>query len=91
MSKSEDTTPASVPGLMTFCGSARNLRRALRTALIVGPILTLINQTSILGDLLALRPVPGPVLARIALTFLVPFLVSLFSSAAADRARHSAS
>ncbi|MFA6954415.1 MAG: DUF2652 domain-containing protein [Thermoanaerobaculia bacterium] len=64
-----------------------NLARALRTALLVGPILTLINQTSVVRGLLDGR---GPALSvwmRIALTFAVPFLVSLFSSALADRSR----
>lgn len=64
-----------------------NLTRALRTALLVGPILTLINQTSVVRGLLEGR---GPALSvwmRIALTFAVPLLVSLFSSALADRSR----
>lgn len=78
------------PSFLSFCSTRKNLTRALRTSLIVGPILTLINQTGIVGDLLSLRAIPAGAAARIALTFVVPFLVSLFSSAAADSARRPA-
>ena len=82
-----DTTTDS-RGLWVHCASPQNLRRAFRTALIVGPILTLINQTDAIASLLSLETVPGATLFRIGLTFLVPFLVSLFSSALADKARY---
>jgi len=64
-----------------------NFNRALTTALLVGPILTVINQTPLLGQLLRGEAVPAAGIIRIALTFLVPFLVSFYSSTMADRAR----
>lgn len=51
--------------------------RAVKVAAIVGPILTVINQYDVLLSLdLSLR-----LLAKIGLTFLVPYSVSSFSSA----------
>ncbi len=83
-----DAPPSSsAPTLLSFCASQGNLRRAIRTSLIVGPILTIINQTAVAGALLSFEPVGAAALVRMALTFAVPFLVSLFSSAAADKAR----
>ena len=53
--------------------------RAVKVAGIVGPILTVINQYDVLLSLdLSLR-----LLAKIGLTFLVPYSVSSFSSARA--------
>jgi hypothetical protein len=57
--------------------SPRNLKRALKTAIVVGPLLVIVNQTLAIAVL------------RISLTFLVPFGVSLYSSAMADRAREA--
>lgn len=48
------------------------VRRALGTALIVGTILTAINQ----GHLLLAGEVSAPLLLRIGLTYLVPYCVS---------------
>lgn len=73
--------------LLRHLRNRSNLWRAAKTALVVGPILTLINQTSIAGDLLRGAFPPGSVSMRIGLTFLVPFLVSLVSSGLADRKR----
>lgn len=56
---------------VAYCGRRQHLRRTLRIALIVGVILTVINQ---LGPLL-----DGPsaaTLARCGLNFVVPFVVS---------------
>lgn len=53
--------------------------RALRVALIVGPILTLINQ----GDVLLNGEITASVIAKIVLTFLVPYFVSTYASVAA--------
>lgn len=64
-----------------------SLARALRTALLVGPILTLINQPDVVFGLFDGRGPAPSVWMRIALTFIVPFLVSLVSSALADRNR----
>lgn len=55
------------------------VRRAFGVALVVGPILTLINQPEAILAL-DLRP---RVLLKIALTFLVPYAVSSYSSAVA--------
>lgn len=62
-----------------------NLRRALLTALIVGPILTAINQTRYVAALLAGEAIPTVAIVRIALTFVVPFAVSLVSAVMASR------
>ena len=57
------------------------VRRALLTALVVGPVLVAINQ----GDALLAGHLSGLVLARIALTFAVPYIVSTISSVATRR------
>jgi len=49
--------------------------RAVRTAVVVGTVLTLINQ----GGALLSRPLTPGLLARIGLTYAVPFLVSLYA------------
>ena len=46
------------------------LGRSLRVALVVGTVLTIINQ----GDSLLLRPWTEALLWKIPLTFMVPFL-----------------
>lgn len=69
------------------CRAPENLRRALITALIVGPILTVINQTAVVSLLFSGHPIPPVASLRIALTFAVPFIVSLTSSALADSQR----
>ncbi len=55
-----------------FCLRRRNLRRTLRIALVVGVVLTLINQ----GSVIASGRLTTVVWVRCALNFLVPFLVS---------------
>jgi hypothetical protein len=57
------------------------LRRGLLYAVLVGSVLVAINH----GDALLRRDVDGPRLLRIALTVLVPYLVSTFSSVGAIR------
>ena len=64
-----------------------NVRRALATAMVVGPLLTVINQTALVARLLHGQGIPAAGAARIALTFVVPFAVSLYSSTMADRKR----
>lgn len=51
--------------------------RAVKVAAVVGPILTVINQ----GDVLLSGQYSPRVFLKILLTFLVPYLVSSFSSA----------
>ena len=60
-----------------------SVRRAIRVALVVGPILGLINHFELLvgGEVTRVR------LFKICLTFLVPFCVSSFSSATTMMAR----
>jgi hypothetical protein len=53
--------------------------RAIKVAVIVGPILTVINQ----GDVLLSGQYSPRVFLKILLTFLVPYSVSSFSSARA--------
>lgn len=57
---------------ISFCAQPRNLRRTLRIALLVGIVLTLINQAGVIagGDATAATWI------RCALNFVVPFLVS---------------
>lgn len=62
----------SMPGRRVEPGMAA---RATRVALVVGTILVAINQ----GDSLIRDPLRFGMAARIALTFAVPFLVSMYS------------
>ena len=57
------------------------LRRAIYVALIVGTILTIINQ----GDVLLAGEITPLVVAKILLTYLVPYSVSTFSALSANR------
>ncbi len=63
---------ASIKDAVAFCLQRRNVRRTARIALIVGLLLTLINQGAVIvsGDETAATWV------RCGLNFLVPFLVS---------------
>ncbi len=69
--------------------SPSNVKRSIKTALVVGPMLALINQTGLLWRLAEGEILPVIALLRISLTFLVPFGVALYSSAMADRAREA--
>ena len=62
--------------LSCFCDSA-SVRRAIRVALLVGPIIGLINHF----DLFAGCELTRARLFKVGLTFLVPFCVSSYSSA----------
>jgi hypothetical protein len=55
-----------------FCLQRRNVRRTLRIALVVGVVLTLINQ----GGVIAAGHATTATWVRCGLNFLVPFLVS---------------
>lgn len=61
------------------------LRRAVYTALVVGTILTIINQ----GDVLLVGAVTPLVAAKILLTYMVPYSVSIFSALWANRAKET--
>ncbi len=57
------------------------LRRAALIALIIGTVLTAINQ----GDVLLTGAITPLVLLRIALTYMVPYSVSTYSALSANR------
>ena len=59
------------------------VKRSVRVALVVGTVLTLINQG---GRLLALD-IDAPTLARIVLTYIVPYCVSTWAAVGALRDR----
>ena len=65
-----------MPDLLALCFSRSVVRRATYSAIIVGSILIIINQSNALlhGDL------DYMLLARIALTMIVPYVVSTVSS-----------
>ncbi len=62
------------------------VRRAIKTALVVGCVLVAINH----GDVLWMGDIGAGRFLQIALTFLVPYVVSTSSSVAAMRAVASA-
>ncbi len=64
---------------MHYWFAAQTVRRAVTVAAIVGPILVLINH----GEALFALEVTPRLLAKILLTFLVPYVVSSYSSARA--------
>jgi hypothetical protein len=55
-----------------YCAQRRHLRRTVRIAIVVGIILTLINQ----GSVIAGGHATAATWVRCALNFIVPFLVS---------------
>jgi hypothetical protein len=62
------------------------LRRAIYVALVVGTILAAINQ----GDVLLMGAITPVVVAKIVLTYLVPYSVSTFSALSANRVADTA-
>ena len=69
------------PAFLTIASSPSVARRALRVAAVVGCVLAVINH----GDRFLNGTLDLPSLARIALTFLVPYCVSTYSSVLAVR------
>jgi hypothetical protein len=63
---------AAVREAWAFCLQRRNVRRTLRIALVVGVVLTLINQ----GGVIFAGHATATTWIRCALNFVVPFLVS---------------
>jgi hypothetical protein len=57
---------------LAFCSHRRNLRRTITIALVVGIVLTLINQ----GSVIAGGHATAATWVRCGLNFVVPFLVS---------------
>ena len=71
-STTSDTTVARARAACAFCLQRRNLRRTLRIALVVGVVLTAINQ----GGVIAGGDATAATWVRCVLNFVVPFLVS---------------
>jgi hypothetical protein len=67
------------------CRSPSNLRKTLRIALVVGCVLTLINQ----GDVIARGEATPLTIVKICLNFIVPFVVSNLGVLAGDRTARS--
>ncbi len=63
---------AAVSQALRFCARPRNLRRTARIALVVGVLLTAINQGAVIVD----GHATTATWVRCALNFVVPFLVS---------------
>src|SRR5262245_26349554 len=59
-------------GALRYCGQRKHLRRTIRIALVVGIVLTAINQLDVIlrGDEVAIT------YAKCAMNFVVPFIVS---------------
>lgn len=72
---------AAIREALAFCLQGRNLRRTIRIAIVVGIVLTLINQ----GSAIAAGHLTAATGVRCALNFIVPFLVS---NAGSLSARH---
>ena len=70
---------AAITGFVAFVGRCcyrPTVARGVQVALIVGPILTAINQFDVIAD----RDFGGTFFLKLALTFTVPFCVSVTSS-----------
>ena len=68
---------------LAYCARPEHLRRTLRIALVVGVVLTLINQSSVLFG----GHPTGLTWIRCALNFVVPFVVSNLGLLAGRRMR----
>ncbi len=72
--------PHHGPGLLELATADGVLKRSLVTALVVGTILSAINQ----GDVILAGATPN--LVKIALNYLVPYCVATYGAVAAKRA-----
>jgi len=70
---------------LATCRSPANLRKTLRIALVVGCVLTAINQ----GDVIASGDATALTAVRVGLNFVVPFVVSNLGVLAGDRTARS--
>lgn len=75
--------PEPAPTFVQIAADRSVIRRAFRIALVVGCVLALINH----GDRLLTLSLDGTSIAKIGLTFLVPYCVSTYSSVQAVRER----
>ena len=78
---SDDAVGDNSPGLLHLATRADINLRGLKVAAVVGTVLAGINH----GDRLLAGEVDGEVLAKIVLTYFVPYLVSMWSSVQALR------
>ena len=72
MRVSGPANPQGVAGVLRYCATPRNLRRTISIALLVGVLLTAINQ----GSVILAGHVDTMTWIRCGLNFLIPFLVS---------------
>lgn len=77
----------SLKEALEICGRREHLRRTVRIALVVGTILTLINQ----GDVIAGGDATALTIVKVALNYCVPFVVSNLGLLAAKRAERERS
>ncbi len=68
-------------GALATCRQPSNLRRTLTIALVVGCILSIINQ----GDVIAHGHATSATVVKVCLNFVVPFVVSNLGVLAGDR------
>jgi hypothetical protein len=66
---------------LTTCRQPSNLRRTLTIALVVGLILSIINQ----GDVIVQGDATGATVLKVGLNFVVPFIVSNLGVLTGDR------
>lgn len=78
-----NSVPGSARDWLRLAVSPGVVRRALMYGILVGPVLIAINH----GDAIVHADVDGVRLCKMALTMLVPYLVSTLSSVGALRAR----
>lgn len=78
-------TAARLRAAVVTCRSPANLRKTLRIALVVGCVLTGINQ----GDVIANGHATALTGVKIGLNFVVPFVVSNLGVLAGDRTARS--
>ncbi|WP_299686738.1 nitrate/nitrite transporter NrtS [uncultured Tateyamaria sp.] len=78
-----NTTASNPPSFWTIAASPAVVRRAARIALVVGVVIALINH----GDKMMSAAMDGMSWLKCAMTFLVPYCVSTYSSVQAMRDR----
>ncbi len=83
MAPTKRPSPLEGHGFVAIALRRSVVRRAFRVALVVGIVLGLLNH----GDAIVSGTLTGLQLAKICLTFLVPYSVSTYSSVLAIRER----
>ena len=75
--------PVEIRRAIDVCRKPANLRRTVRIAVVVGVLLTLINE----GDVIVHGTASALTAVKVCLNFLVPFVVSNLGVLAGDRSR----